>query len=204
MNWLKKKLFRSNKAIFLDRDGTINKLGNDMNFDAQTSDKHSYIKTADEFVFTEGVREALSLVNSLDYKLIVITQQSGIGKGIYSEVDLAEIHQKMDDGLKNYGIWLDGIYYCPHTKKDNCNCRKPKTGMIEKAVEEHYIDLENSYLIGDATRDIQMGKNAGCKTILVKTGEAGKDKEYRVRANYTANNLQEAIERIIKNETHKS
>ncbi len=175
-----------NKAVFLDRDGTINK-------------EVGYLTSITEFEFLPKVIKALKLLSKTDYKIIILTNQSGIARGYFDEKTLKEIHKKMCDDLKTEGIRVDKIYYCPHHPDENCKCRKPKTGMIKKAEEDFNLNLKNSYLIGDSTRDIKTGINAGCKTILVKTGYAGKDGKYKVKPDYEVSNLFEAIKIIAKN-----
>lgn len=173
------------KAIFLDRDGTIN------------YDPLAYITKAEDFKFLPRVIDALKLVPKEKYKLIIISNQGGIGEKKYTEKDLAEIHKKMLNELSINNITIDGIYYCPHAPSANCKCRKPKPTMIEKAKNDFNINLSKSYFIGDKTGDIKAGENAGCKTILVKTGYAGKDNHYEIHPNFVAKDLYEAINIIL-------
>ena len=132
-----------------------------------------------------------------EYKMIIVTNQGGIGTKEYTEEDLAEIHKKMLDELSQNNVTIDGIYYCPHAPVAKCNCRKPKPTMIEKAKNDFKINLSESYFIGDKTGDIKAGENAGCKTILVKTGYAGKDNHYKIHPNHVAKDLYEAINIIL-------
>ncbi|MCG2717283.1 MAG: D-glycero-beta-D-manno-heptose 1,7-bisphosphate 7-phosphatase [Nanoarchaeota archaeon] len=174
------------KAIFIDRDGVINK------------DLGGYISRPEDFKFIEGVIEALKNLNQMEFKLIVITNQGGIAKGEYTEQDLESVHKKMVSLLENEGIRLTGIYYCPHHTSDNCDCRKPRTGMIEKAVKEHNIDPKKSFFIGDKTTDIQAGKDMGCMTFLVKTGYGGRDKICNVEPDFIVEDFFEASKRILE------
>jgi len=160
------------KAVFIDRDGVINK------------DLGKYVTNPEEFDFIEGVVEALKKLYAKEYKLVIITNQGGIAKGAYTEPNLKDIHKKMCDLLEKEGIKLDGIYYCPHHTKDSCGCRKPELGMIKRAIEEHDIDPRQSFFIGDKTSDIKAGKDAGCRTFLVRTGYAGKDRLYDVEPDF--------------------
>jgi len=183
-----------NKAIFLDRDGTIN------------VDKE-YIYKVEDFEFEEGAVKGLKILQSLGYQLIIITGQSGIGRGYYSEEDYHKFMDHMHLQLARHNLLIDGEYFCSHHPekgigkyKIDCNCRKPKTGMLEQAVKDFDIDLKESWVIGDKTDDIEMGRIASCKTILVKTGKAGKDGNYKVSPDYIVNNLEESA-KIIKNET---
>ncbi|MEW6619786.1 MAG: HAD family hydrolase [bacterium] len=150
-----------NKAVFLDRDGVINKkiIGD-------------YVKCWEEFEFLPGVKQAIKLLNQSQFKVIVVTNQACIGKGIIKEEQLQQIHQQMLNELKDYGSSIDAIYYCPHLTEDNCNCRKPKHGMLELADRDFQIDFKNSWLIGDEDKDIEAGKRVGCKTCYV-THEKG-------------------------------
>lgn len=145
-----------NKAVFLDRDGVINK-----------KIKDDYVKCWAEFEFLPGAPEAIKILNQAHFKVIVVTNQACIGKGIIQEKQLQQIHQQMIYELQKYGAYLDAIYYCPHRVEDNCNCRKPKTGMLEQAAKDFKIDYNNSWLIGDESKDIEAGKSVGCRTYQV-------------------------------------
>jgi len=142
------------KAVFVDRDGTIN------------CDEH-YLDDPDKFKLHAGVSKGLKKLKENGFKVIVVTNQSGIGRGYFSEETLSSIHKRMEEELKKYGVVLDGIYYCPHHPGDNCECRKPMTGLFEKAIKEHNIDIKCSYMIGDRLVDVESGKNIGVKTILI-------------------------------------
>ena len=144
-----------NKAVFLDRDGVINrKLEND------------YVKSWDEFQFLPGVIEAIKAINERGYLVIVVTNQRGIAKGLMAEKDLEEIHRIMIEELKKHGAHIDDIFYCPHDTSDNCNCRKPKPGMLIQAQRKWDIDFAQSYIIGDSSSDIEAGQQVGCRGIL--------------------------------------
>ncbi|MFW9827331.1 MAG: D-glycero-beta-D-manno-heptose 1,7-bisphosphate 7-phosphatase [Candidatus Thorarchaeota archaeon] len=150
---------KKKKAIFLDRDGVINK-------------EISYLSHPDDFKFIEGSIEALKILKQKNYLLIIITNQAGIARGYFSEDTLKKIHTKMLSMLKENSIEIDDIYYCPHHPDFSgpCNCRKPKPGMILKAKSKFDIDLSYSYMVGDTLTDIETGKAAQCKTVLVLTG----------------------------------
>jgi len=144
-----------NKAIFLDRDGVINrKLEND------------YVKNWDEFCFLPGVFEAIKTIKEKGYLIVVVTNQRGIARGFMTENDLHEIHQKMQNELEKHGAQVDDIFYCPHNISDNCDCRKPEPGMLIEAKKKWDIDLDKSYIIGDSESDIEAGKRAGVRGIL--------------------------------------
>lgn len=144
-----------NKAVYLDRDGIINqKLEND------------YVKNWDEFNFLPGAIEAIKAITEKGYLVIVVTNQRGIARGLMTEKDLEEIHRRMCEELQKHGAHIDDIFFCPHDIKDNCNCRKPKPGMLIEAQKKWNIDFAQSYIIGDSESDIEAGKRVGCKGIL--------------------------------------
>jgi len=179
-----------NKSVFLDRDGVIN----------LKSPEGDYIKKWDEFRFLPGVIEALGRLNQAGYLIMIITNQRGIAKGLMTEEDLKEIHAKMSEEIKKSGTKIDGIYYCPHSEEDHCNCRKPKIGLFLEAKKDHHIEMGKSYLVGDSESDILAGRRAGCKTILINR----KLKKYNIltekviKCDFMVNNLSEAINVIMK------
>lgn len=145
------------RAVFLDRDGTI------------ARDVH-YCRRVEDFELLPTVPEAIRLLNENGFKVVVITNQSGIARGYFTEETLKQIHQKLKDELAKHGVWVDAIYYCPHHPDDGCDCRKPKTALFHRAARELNIDFTGSYVIGDLPMDIEAGKALGCKTVLVTTG----------------------------------
>jgi D-glycero-D-manno-heptose 1,7-bisphosphate phosphatase len=149
---------KSNKILFLDRDGVIN------------IDKN-YLYKIEDFEFVDGVFEVCRLYQDRGYKIIIVTNQSGIGRGYYTHGDFAKLTDWMIGEFKSNGVNILDVYYCPHTPDDECNCRKPKTGMIDKANEYYSIDYENSIMVGDKESDIQLAINAKLgKSILVRSG----------------------------------
>ena len=143
-------------TLFLDRDGVINvKL------------EGKYVQNFSEFEFISGSLSAISKLSQLFFRIIIITNQQGIGKGIMTQFDLNTLHFKMQQKIEDYGGRIDKIYYCPHLESDNCLCRKPKPGMILEAKKKYKIDLNSSFLIGDRFTDIQAAKNTGCKSIFI-------------------------------------
>jgi len=154
------------RAIFLDRDGVINV-------------DNGYVSVVDDFEFIEGVIESLQKLKEQGYLLVVITNQSGIARGYFSEEQFHTLTEWMDWSLADRGVDLDGIYYCPHHAqhgigkyKLDCDCRKPKAGMIKEAVAELEIDLSQSILVGDKVSDIQAGIAAGINTnYIVRSGK---------------------------------
>lgn len=168
-----------NKAVFLDRDGTINV-------------DREYVHKIKDLEFIPGVLEALAKLAKTEYKIIIITSQSGIGRGYYTQKEYELFNEHMLKRIKNHGGRIDGIYFCPHHPNDGCECRKPMPKMILNAANDFNIDLSKSYMIGDKKSDVEMGKNAGCKTIRVMTG-----KNEVSEADHTTKDLGEAIEAII-------
>ena len=149
------------KAVFLDRDGVIN-----------NGDLYYTYKTED-FKFNPDVFEALSLLVKHDYLLIVITNQGGIAKGIYTHKNVQSLHNYMIDELQKQQIRITEVYYCPHHDSiEKCICRKPDSGNIEKAIARFRIDVSKSYMIGDSERDILAGKKAGLKTFKIEKNES--------------------------------
>ena len=182
----------NNKAIFLDRDGTI-------------ACDVPYCRRPEDLSCLPTVPEAIKLFNGNGYKVVVITNQSGISRGYFTEETLAEIHNKMEDDLAEHGAHIDAIYYCPHHLEGRieryriaCDCRKPNPGMLTRAGKELNIDLAQSFMIGDKLSDIQAGQGAGCKTIMVRTGfGAGELENNRVECDYIADDLYDAVEHIL-------
>ena len=172
------------KAIFLDRDGTINR---DVNFLIDFKD----------FELIEGSLEALKILQDLDYHLFIVSNQSGIARGYLDEARLAEIHARLTELLLERGVRIAGIYYCPHLPEGTvaryaveCDCRKPKPGLILQAAREHGIDLSASYIVGDRLRDVEAGRAAGCRSILIGEGK----QEWSA----TATSLEEAAKVILR------
>ncbi|MBI4778757.1 D-glycero-beta-D-manno-heptose 1,7-bisphosphate 7-phosphatase [Candidatus Desantisbacteria bacterium] len=148
------------RVVFLDRDGVINK-----------KLEGDYVKSYDEFIFLPGVIEAIKRIKQKGLMVIVITNQSGIGRGIMSEDDLTKVHKQMLAEMKKEGATIDAIYYCPHSPDNGCDCRKPKDGLFKQALMDFNIDMKNSWMIGDEQKDIEAGEKAGCKTYLLSKGE---------------------------------
>ena len=163
------------KAIFLDRDGTINEYV-------------GFLTDIKEFRLLDGVAEAIRKINASGYLAIVVTNQPIIARGEVSFTELQEIHNKMETLLGAAGAYIDAIYICPHHPdkgfegerveyKISCDCRKPKPGMLLKAAEDFNIDLSRSWMVGDGKNDVEAGKNAGCKTVLIGTEDYGQDRK---------------------------
>jgi D-glycero-D-manno-heptose 1,7-bisphosphate phosphatase len=145
--------------IILDRDGVIN------------YDSPNYIKTPEEWIAIPESLEAIAKLTKSGITLVVCSNQAGLGRGLFTQNDLDAIHQKMITTIENTGGKLSGIFYCPHTNQDNCNCRKPKTQMIHNICQKFNLkDASNIMMVGDSARDLIAIKNAGGIPILVKTG----------------------------------
>lgn len=184
-----KNLVYKQKAVFLDRDGTINKY-------------IGFLRDIDDFELIDGVASAIKAINASGYLAIVVTNQPVIARGEVSFEELQEIHNKMETLLGEQGAYVDAIYYCPHHPhkgyegerselKIECDCRKPKPGMLLQAAKDFNIDLEHSWMIGDGENDIAAGKNAGCHTALIATDEHDYGQEVSVTSLY------EFVERYI-------
>jgi len=150
-----------NKAIFLDRDGVIN-----------SDVGHYYIFRKEDFIINEGIIESLKLFQEHGFKLIIISNQGGIAKGEYKKEDTEAIHQYFKNILKEKGIFIEEIYYCPHHSKiENCICRKPDSQLIEKATARFNIDIEKSFFIGDSDRDIHSAKKMKLNAIKIESNQ---------------------------------
>ncbi|MDU1912106.1 D-glycero-beta-D-manno-heptose 1,7-bisphosphate 7-phosphatase [Fusobacterium sp.] len=152
------------KAILLDRDGTINV-------------EKDYLHKIEDFEFEKNVVEALKIFSSLGYTMAVVTNQSGIARGYYTEKDLEKLNEYIKKELEKQGVIIEKFYYCPHHPENgvgkykiDCICRKPNTGMLEAAIKEFDIDRRVSFMVGDTIADIDAGSRAGLTPILVKTG----------------------------------
>ena len=191
-----KNLKNKQIAIFLDRDGTINV-------------SKGFISKADDLELIPGTIDAIKAINKSGALAIVITNQPVIARGECSFEELHNIHNKLKTLLGEKGAFVDDIFYCPHHPdkgfegevpelKFDCECRKPKTGMINEAVKKYNIDLSKSYMVGDSTMDLETARNAGVKSVLVDTGFAGNDGKYDRNCDIEAKNLFDAVEKIIK------
>jgi len=180
---------RDSPAAFLDRDGTI------------IEDVH-YLPDPGEIRLLPGAAEGMSLLREAGYRLICVTNQSGVARGILTERKLHEIHATLQRMLAERGVALDDVYYCPHLPEGavaayarECDCRKPKPGMLIRAAEEHGIALAGSVLIGDSERDIEAGRAAGCRTVRIVSGDATAG---QTSADFVARGLLDAARLFIR------
>ncbi len=187
------------RAVFLDRDGTIN-------------EEVGYVNHLTRFHLLPRVGKAIQLLNQHGFKVVVITNQSGVARGYFPESLIHEVHQKMKETLAEQGAYLDGIYYCPHHPdageppyRQKCRCRKPETGLIEEAVRDLAIDPLKSYVIGDRWADVEFGRRIGSKAILVLTGYGRGEWEFfrdrwKTQPDFVAEDLFEAVLWICQQE----
>ena len=143
------------KTVFLDRDGVINQ------------ERSDYVKSISELEIYPNVAKNIKLLKDAGFLVIVVTNQSAVNRGIITHEMVNQIHNSIQVHLKKYGTFLDGFYYCPHTPDENCNCRKPKSGLLEKAILELNVDLNSSWMIGDSDSDIEAADSVGCKAIKI-------------------------------------
>lgn len=153
------------KLIILDRDGVIN------------HDSPSFIKSPDEWIAIDGSMEAIARLNQAGYTVVVATNQSGISRKLFDMATLNAIHQKMHHAAQQVGATIDAVFFCPHAADFNCDCRKPKPGMMHAIAERYNVDLKGVPVVGDSLRDLQAGFLVGCTPHLVLTGKGEKTKE---------------------------
>ena len=180
-----------NKAVFLDRDGTI-------------IEDVGYLSSPEQIKFIPGSIESIKSLNQSGFKVIVISNQSGVARGHFSEDMLQTIDKIVHRGLLHGGAHVDAHYYCPHHPqhgvypyKQECDCRKPNTGLIKQATEQFKIDLNSSFMIGDKATDIELGKKSGIRTVLVQTGYGKKELKHAKGPDKVAENLWEAVKWVI-------
>ena len=188
------------KAVFLDRDGTLNV-------------EVGHVRAPEQLHLLPGVTEAIRLINQSEYLCVVVTNQPAIAKGFVTEQELNRIHAKLETLLGAEHAYLDRIYYCPHHPEKGfpgerpeykipCACRKPAPGMVLRAASELNVDLSRSFIVGDRTADIRTGANAGVKTILLRTGYAGQDAEYSCRPDFVFEDLTQTANFVVNQYNH--
>ena len=143
------------KTFFVDRDGVINQ------------ERSDYVKSISELEIYPNVAKNIKLLKDAGFLVVVITNQSAVNRGIITHEMINQIHNSIQDNLKKHGTFLDGFYYCPHIPNENCNCRKPKPGLLQKAILELNIDLNSSWMIGDRDSDVEAANSIGCKAIKI-------------------------------------
>lgn len=182
------------KTIILDRDGVIN------------IDSALYIKSPAEWKPIDGSLQAIARLNQAGYRVVVATNQSGIGRGLFDMDTLNAMHEKMHKSLAAVGGRVDAIFYCPHTADEKCDCRKPKPGMFERIAKVYNMSLMGVPVVGDSLRDLQAGAAAGCTPMLVRTGKGVKtETEGNLPEGTTVyNDLAAAVERLLGKSGSKS
>ncbi len=180
----------SHRAVFLDRDGTINI-------------EVDYLKNIKDLRLIRDAAKAISFLNQNKIKVIIVTNQSGISRGLFSIDDLENVHNELKRRLRRKGAYIDAIYYCPHHPDEECLCRKPKDGMFRQAAKDFDLKLNKCYVIGDKLTDIKVANNISAMGILVRTGygrlEQNKLREGDIEPAHIAEDLCDAVKWIIKN-----
>jgi D-glycero-D-manno-heptose 1,7-bisphosphate phosphatase len=185
---MKRKQFPG--AVFLDRDGVIN------------VDRRDYVKSWSEFKFLPGVFKALRLLKKNGIPVIIVTNQSAVNRGLMTLDTLLEIHEKMLHAIRTHGGEVEAIYYCPHTPEENCECRKPKSGMVRKAAKDLKINLSVSYLVGDSEKDTQLARSVKVKGVKIVEETvsqlASEPLDWTRRKPTLATSLREAVDVILR------
>ena len=183
------------KYVFFDRDGVINK-------DPGGWTEYSYVTDTEYLKILPGVPEAVKKITDAGYKIIIISNQQGVGKGYFTQGDLDKVTESMKEIAESAGGSIIGVYYCTHTKEENCECRKPKKGLFLRAQEDLGIEsFDGAFYVGDTQRDIQAGRSAGLKTILVTSGKSSKDDaaDWEYKPDHICIDLPEAVDLVIAN-----
>ena len=176
---------KANRAVFLDRDGVL-------------MEDHNYVGDVDRVVVIQAAVPALQRLQAAGYKLFVVTNQSGVGRGYFTHEHVKQVHAHLDEQFAKAGVKIERYYVCPHHPDDNCACRKPSPKSLRDAAREFQLDLARCYMVGDRSSDIQAGHNAGVRTILVLTG-AGKETlaEAKAKPDYVAADVSAAADWIL-------
>jgi len=191
-----------NKAVFLDRDGTINV-------------EVGYLSNPEDLELIPGAARAVARLNDAGFVVVVVTNQAGVARGYFTEEDVIAVNRRMVEVLQQEGARIDGIYYCPHhpefggeTYRKDCECRKPNTGMVKRAIADLDIDVSRSYVVGDHMGDVLLGINSGARSIHVLTGHGTDEREKLIERGintvYLARDLTDAVEHIIARNMEES
>ena len=173
----------SSRPIFMDKDGVIIEADGTMEMVKKNK-------------LLPGAIEALKMIS--DSKLFIVTNQSWISRGEFSEKQIIKKHEQLEKNMSKKGVKIAGIYHCPHGRKEGCPCRKPKDGLVRRIKQEHIVDMSRAIFIGDRTSDIKLGKEIGATTILVETGFGGKDGDCDVKADHVVADILSAAKLIIE------
>jgi len=190
------------KAVFLDRDGTINV-------------EVGYLSDPEELELIPGAARAVARLNDAGFVVVVVTNQAGVARGYFTEEDVVAVNRRLVEVLQPEGARIDGIYYCPHhpefgdeTYRKDCECRKPNTGMVRQAVDNFNIEVSRSYVVGDHVGDVLLGVNAGARSIHVLTGHGADERqkliERGINTVHLAQDLADAVEYILARNTEES
>ncbi|UCE04694.1 MAG: HAD-IIIA family hydrolase [bacterium] len=184
---LKRKPPKMKPAIFFDRDGTINR-------------EIGYVSEPEKFELLPNTLEGMKKLQDMGYRLVIVTNQGGIGLGYFTKEDFYQVNKKMLTEVSKAGITIDKIYFCPHSKAERCPCRKPEIGLVIRAKEELNIDLTHSYFIGDSVADIETGSNSGMKTILIESELVPDPMSLETKPDFVVKDLLTSAEIILKQE----
>ena len=187
------------KIIFMDRDGVINK-------DPGGWTEHSYVTRWEDFHFLPGALDALTLLKKSGFRVVIISNQAGVGRNLFSREDLDRVTVKMFSAINNHGGLIENIYYCVHKKEDNCDCRKPKTGMLEDAIKLYEVKPQETYFVGDSIVDVEAGMKLGMETVFVLSGKTSleESRKWPVKADYVFKDLLEAARWITAKEKRRA
>ncbi len=192
-----------NKAVFLDRDGTVN-------------EEVGYLRDLEKLALIPGAASAIRRLNEAGFTVVLVTNQSGVARGYFPETLVHEAHVRLESMLKQDGARIDAVYYCPHHPTAgnshytrDCDCRKPRTGLLDRAVKDLGIDIAHSYMVGDKWSDVELGQRAGTSAVLVQSGfshdDPGNKRPAHVKdPDFVARTLSEAADWIIERELHRN
>lgn len=194
-----RRVKKSLDTIFIDRDGVINK-------DPDGWTEYSYVTRWRDFKFLPGVFQALKILNKSGIRVVVISNQAGVGKGYFSREELDEVTSRMLDEINRNGGRIEEVYYCIHKKEDNCQCRKPKPGMLVNALRKYKADPRKTYFIGDSEVDVLAGRSLGMKTVFVRSGKTTVEemRKWPVKPDYIFADLLEAVKWLLEKEKRKA
>ena len=178
------------RAVFLDRDGVINKYPGDK----------KYVTSWKGFAFLPGAKSAIARLHKNKFKIFIISNQAGVGNGLFSQKALDTITRNMLAAIKKAQGKIDAAFYCTHTKEENCPCRKPRAGLIDKARKIYPVNIRDSFFIGDTIRDVDTARRAGCKSILVLCGKEklSNRKDWETQPDFVFKDLLEAAKFILR------
>jgi D-glycero-D-manno-heptose 1,7-bisphosphate phosphatase len=180
-SWRRRALVK--RFVLVDRDGTLNL-------------EKNYLSAPDQLELIPGAGPALKRLQDAGWGICVVSNQSGVARGYFDMEQLAKVHRRLEEMLARFDVRLDGIYLCPHSPDDGCNCRKPLPGMVHRAMADHGFDPRQAWVIGDKEVDVGLGHAVGAKSILVRTGY-GKLYESETKADFIADDLAGAIDLVL-------